>query len=734
MSRFFNIGPAAGSLPTPSKFPGASDNSKILNCALYAQANDKIMNLSGYYVSTGDLDLPGDIDIRGVGNAVIDASQRVDVLTSSFTRGTIRVKGSVGAPIALNKNIVGGKSSVVSISKSGTTATIVTYAPHKLTTGDFAWIIFGAAYTSLPAGGLYFVTQSIASEMMAYTAPVTVVVTNANTFSYTVDVAAPASISASSMFVIANDRVISTVSNHGLVAGDSVEISSDKTVPAISGYQAVEIAEAAKVTRVISPTIAVLDRPLKYSYQTSLNAEIRKLVMPSGSISDVTILGRGSTGTVNSNDGDSGLSLLMVDHFTVNNVTVKNCEAFSFSFHQFGTIIANGLVARANFSDDAGRLTGETKLPYAIAEGSWFDSLQINDADIVGNFRHGICEATESALRGISGNMEVNNPKIVGSLSNCIATHYPNDGFRLSGGFLSGSEYGLDARAGDVYVEGTKGWGGYGLLTFYGFCDDVVVRDVRGGGYSREMISFQPTDGALYEPSNFDVDGVKCDGARRVVAAISANTTYQMTTNIRNIDGTNIEFEHVYVNSPASKPGRTKIKNVTGSNGYTSGAASLIPVSVINHLKVSLEDIDVEKTGGQTNYAYSLTNCTGIEIGRNVSQDTITTVALTIVGGAVTINRTDDFTAYLRGEGLVADDLDQIIGLKAGQRIRFLRYSETITIRDQSVSGLAVSAGAIQTPSSAAVVVSGAYNSVEIEGVSIVSGIVYPVVVRVATA
>ncbi len=727
-----NIANNPNRAPRPQDFAGASDNAKIVTCAQYAQANTGVMEFSGTYTNTGDITLPGGVHYKGVGgNAIIDGSGRSDALASSFLRGAFKVQGSIEGGLSLATSI--GPTQAVSwasCTRSGTTATITTVSPHGLTTGDYAWHIYGAGYPSLGAGGLFFLSQGQATEQMHLTAPFLVSVVSPTVYVVYVDSGAPSSFSPLSISTYKNHLMVKTVSAHGYSAGDWVEVSSNRTLPAVSGYQPIPLAELAQVSRVLDANTVILSASLTYQYYVSDGAKVRRVTLPDGAISDLTFKGRGSTNTPNLNDGDNGFSLDLVGDWTLDRVASNQCELFSFSFHRFRSIVANNLKSFARFTDDAGRTNSahETKLPYGIAWGSWFQKLQLNSPVIMGNHRHGIAGATESAIAGISGALEINNPTIIGSLSNCIATHFDNFGMRVMGGFLSGHSYGLDARYGNVLVDGTRGSGGEGLLNFYGRCSDIVVRNVYGESYASAMVKFVPSEGPLFVPAQLDVDGVRCYGALFAVYALSLNTYQPMDVRVRNVHAVGVQYNSVLIQSPSGQKGRSNVNGVTGNSVGIAQGASSIPVSVSNQTFTQVDNVDVPPSAGQTAYGYSFSGVDKFALGEGIIRDVSAYEVYTIVSGKITIKRIDDHACAVRGEGSVADNLDEIVGISEGQRILLSRYAETITFRDRSVSGLSLGQGVIETPGGTNITV-GDYNDfVEIQGVSNGGTLAYAVV------
>lgn len=713
---------------------GASDGAKIVAAAAYAAANTGELWFDRTYTVTGDLQLPGGVHYRakpGIGK--IDGSARTDTLANDYLRGTLKVQGSRGSPVTLSADIGGGMGvTPLSITAAAGVATVTTYGNHGLQNGGLGWLLFMGSYPQLPAGGLYFACQSQSTEQMPLTVPHTITVTGAKTFTFPVDPAAPASMSVGSWHVRPNDNVIRTGAAHGLVAGDAVEISSDKLVPQISGAQAVRYGEMARVTRVISSTVAVLDRPLKYSYAVADNAVVRKLSLEKRVLfSDLEIIGRGSTEAASYDFGDTGLSVDLVQSFELNRVFTKDMAWFGVTMHRFEHGVCNSIRDEAILSDDAGRITGIMKEKYSHVWGGWFGSLVMNSPVAIGNARHHLTEATHGGVNmpGISGALEVNNPYYVGSTSNCIATHYPNDGFRVRGGFVSGDEYGLDARGGNLDVDGLRGYGGRGLINAYGFLNSTRINNVSGENYSGTAIFVNQYDGALYTQPTIRISDARLKNVSRGIFVNSSNTTYELDCVVAGAGIDGCELEPVRINGNATALGKASVSGVWARRSNYS--TSLIPVVLSNLNSVSLENIKGVPEPGQTNYGYSVSNVTGLRLGENVDVATNATL-MTISGGVLDVSvRADDFTIAVRGEGNVADNLDKIVGLRAGQRITLLRYSEVITVRDGSVSGILSNQGAIQTEANASLVLDDAYDSIVIEGLTTSTGPVYARVVTV---
>lgn len=732
--------------PRPQDF-GGTDTAAIDRVMNYAARETGEVQFAGVYERTvSQLDLLPGLDYVGVGSrgAIFDGSglPKTDTgLVSDFTRGLLKISsGSRGSPVLLDADVVSNKNfRVSSLSKSGTTATVVTGSPHGLATGDLVWMIWPGGWPSLPANGLYFLSQAQSTEQMPLTQPFSVVVVNDTTFSYTVDAGAPEGVfsGASAFLGWKNDRQIVTSTAHGLNVGDWVEVSSDKTVPAVPGYQVVQYGEIAQVVRCPDQYRAVLDRPIKYEYLVADNACFRALDLPDAKIRNITIIGRGSTETTTNYDGDSGLSVDLMGDVLIEDVRIRDCAYLSMTVRRARSIVINRPVIEAVFADDAGRATGVTKECYGIAYGNWYDKLSINDAYVHGNFRHGICETTSggSNYPGIGGRVEINNPTVIGSTSNCMATHFPNDGLRVFGGFVSGNEFGLDARGGHVLVDGLRGEGGWGLINIYGFCHDVQVKNVTGRNFLRMGMQVAPSAGSAYTQPVVTVENCNfINTGLYGVYIYSYNVDYSMITRVRDCHIVGALYEGVHVESQGDKPGQTSIVGISGADLNRSSAVTTYAANMINQDRVFVDDIRVVPTGGQANYGVSFASCTNIVLGDRIDRATTPLVTLTIdEDGAIDVStRADDFVAVIKGAGGVADNLDYIKGLRAGQRVTLFRFSETITIRDNRGSPPS-GAVAIQTPGSTNITISSAYNAITIIGVNNSGANIYPVVEIVRT-
>lgn len=724
------IGDFLSRLPRPEDF-GGNDAASIERAANYAASNTGVLEFDGIYPVTRNIDLPSGVRYVASRRTRLDGSARADSVNNGYTSGTLAIiPGTRGGAVSLDADIqpVSG-CSAKTITHSAGVATFETYEPHGYSTGDLVWNLYAGGYSSLPSGGLYFLSQAASDEMMPLTTPFEVTVTDPTHFTFVVDPAAPSSLAVSSIYSTRNHLLVSTVSAHGCAIGDTIEITSNAAVPVLTGSQTINYAEKLTVARVLSSTQLVVAAAPRVAYLVSDSASVRKLNMGGATeIDGFNIVGRGSTETVTKGDGDTGINADLLSHIGIRNTRVHNCENFSFNVQRCGSAVFDACAATASFTDDAGRVSGIVKYPYAFNYGGHIESVIFRDTYIRGNFRHGIVEATDGSNPGYSQQVIIENPDIRGTVSNCIATHYPNEGYTVRGGYLSGNEYGIDARAGDLTVDGVRGSGGYGLVIASGSAENIDIRNVRGDNYLREMIFIKPSGDVNALPTaRVGIADVFARNVRRAVYYLAPSGGLRArSVSVERVYSDKTEFDAIRVDFDASNGGDITIDAVTGLD-VQRGAVTKTVVFVNNASAGSIDNVGGSCTTG-TLVPITMSNSAGVWRGKKTFGAQNVVPPLTISSGAITIPYRGNHMFRIIGEGATADDLDAILGLNAEQEITLIRNSSPITIRDSSTSGVASSSGAIQTPGNTSIVLDSSFKFVTIKGANIGGSDVYPIV------
>lgn len=725
--------------PTPQDFGMATGElaspDGVNRCVDYAARETGEMLFNAVYYPSGPIEIVGNMSYLATRNSRIDGSlANIGAFNDEddYLNGIVTAVGkSVGSAIALDADIVSQSAASVNgnITRTSTTATINTYGPHGLTSNDFADVLFGGGYSAGIASLMPYLTQAQSSEQMPLTTPVQVTRISDTQFTYTVSGSATTPVSGSSVYVVKNNRMLKTVSAHSLAAGDWVELNTNVNVEVLTGSQTIKAAEKLRVARVIDSTTAILQGQVKYDHLVSNGATMRKLTMIERIyIENMHITGRGSTGTTNV-DGENGIALDLVEEVISDGLRVDNCEQFGVSLQRYGRAVFDNFSSRATFTDDAGRVSGVTKTPYAFCYGGHGNSLVMNAPWVEGPWRHSFAEATPGANPGVTDIVEINNPHFVGALSNCIATHFPCDGYTIRGGLLSGNDFGMDIRCGKLLATGVKGRGGNGLATIYGHLNDIVMENCQhDNGMNAAVLISGSSSGSSTKRPTIKLRNIRGNNVRRVVDASLSSAAFTRM-DIDDILGENIEFEAVNVSFDSTNKGHLRVGRVDADNVYRGTSGTAVSVRIANASRLELRGLDATKSSISSALAqYSMTGCEDTSIslvnGQQIDQ-------VTISSGAITLQRGDDHTLVVRGEGSTADNLDQIIGGKPGQEITLVRYSETITVRDSATSSVAYDAGAFQTPSGSSITLDSSYKHIIVKMLGTGS---YSVVSTVATS
>lgn len=702
--------------PRPQDF-GGSDVAAIERAATYAASQIGEMQFAGAYEPATNVNVAAGVVYRGR-SAALDCSARTDSILNGYTDGILTVPaGTKGTAVSLAVDIeptTGGP--VKAITASSGTASIETYAPHGFSVGDYVWMIFAAGFSALPDGMLYFVSQGIGTTTLPRTLPFLITaVADSTHFSYAVDNAAPSSISASSVFFYHNDVMVKTSTAHGLAVNQYIEITSTALIPVPSGDQTIAYAEKLRVQRVVDTETVIVDAPPKHPYLVANDAVVSLLSLAKTTeFHDLLIIGRGSTGTATSGDGDSGIACDLIERFLARHVVVKDCERFSFCIQR--PLIADHQYCRAiaHFSDDAGRTSGVTKEPYAFCYGGHAQSVKFDHCSVAGTFRHGIVEATIATNPGYTQTVEIDTPDIRGTVNNCIACHSPNEGYTVRGGYLSGNQWGIDSRTGNLLVDGTQGSGGWGLINASGSIRRLIVKHVRGANYARPTVFIAPESSSGFTPDLklVSVRDVYSENAEQAVLISADGTTRAERIEIENIQSEGSVFAAVSVTLDATNKGEVNIRGVRGNNTAT-GQSTKAVVALTNVDGGFVDNIVGSCTSG-TLVPVSTSNVTGVCFGRNIPGQA--PASATIASGILTLSRTDDHAILVGGEGGSADNLDKLSGLAAGQRAVLCYAGQAITVRDIAVSGATLAAGGIKTPDAGSVILSSNVQEVTVYG------------------
>ena len=629
--------------------------------------------------------------------------------------------GSEGAAVSLAADIREPRSlPIQSITASGGTATLTTYEPHGFAVGDYIWVLYPGGWSQSleDAGAFYFICQQNSShEMLALTVPHKVLsVPAANELTFAVDTAAPSNFSmAQSCFVAANSIAAKLADTSGFSAGNYVLLRTNRDVPVYSGSQTIKYAEIQRIERVSGDWL-IFSETVGVDYLVAENARLAPLnLAPPVRFVRPRIRGRGSSGITTPSygqidaAGDIGLQVHLNECAIIEGAEITDCERVGIDIQRNFVSVINEADIQLYSTNDGGRQTGLCPLPYGINYGSYCRYVHISGVRGTGNTRHWITEATDGSFGGYTQFVTIRDCMLHGGLSDMVTTHYPNRGYvaeNIRGEGL-GNVAVLECRSGKLIARNIEGHGVDFVVYAYGHSDEIDVRDIRGYGISGAAVFIAPSS-ALNTHLSITARDIRVRGAKRAFYMYwsGGGTNAQATIDIDGVDAHDCTTAPVRVNTVPSA--FLSARNINGCNVCTSYDSYLISVS--------------DSVWGVTENLTSTPT-----ISRRVPEDAEIRferrgkhggferedVIAQITNGAVEVVRGDDFVLTLRGEGYSADDLDQITGMRHGQIITLQRYSEAITVRDGSSSGLG--ADGIQTRNSADVVLDSSYKCLHVQ-------------------
>ena len=726
-------------LPDVANPSPAQQRQALLDAAAEAKSNGATLMVDRDIVLDQPVELPDGVQYDFQGHS-IDLRQTPvpnDPYVSYYNEPGVSItSGSVGSYTPVQSNakpprLVHAKTAT----QSGGTATMETYTPHGLSVGDWVWVFYPGGWHQYleDDGAFYYLSQLNSSkEMLAFGLPKQITaVPDATHFEFAVDPAAPSPLNAAyNYFVAPVSNAVKLADVSGWQPGDYAMLTSDRNIPVASGTQTIKVAQAFRVERIDPSGWLVFSGNVDHEYLTSENARVAKIAYSKPTeIRNLTVIGRGASGITTPSygagsspidaAGDIGLQAHLCEHVRLENIQVIDCERLGIDVQRCYSAHLEGIRIKLSTSNDGGRQTGNCPLTYAINYGGAMNQIVIRDVVSEGNTRHHITESTYGWWPGFTRQVVIENVFCRGGLSNAITTHYPNRGYAVRNVWaeLSGNASAIESRAGNLQAENIEAIGGTYAVNAYGLVEDINLKNIRARG-CMAGVYLNPFDTVGQTHRNIAVEDLNTQDCERSIHVYDA-TAQQLVAKFRNIVAENCGAEPIKVEKP-NGDAWIEIHGLDVHGGGSTYAAYFPDADT----KGTLRDV---KAWPPRQYLLPMDQAARFEMHGNIVGFDLTVPVVEISGGAITIQRGDDHTILLRGEGQTADVLTHIHGLRHGQTITLQRYSETITLKDSSGSG------GIQTPNSADVVIDSVYRVVRVFGASS-GGAIYPVVVEVNTA
>ena len=418
------------------------------------------------------------IGLTGTGTNL--GSLNTTYVTTNITTGTtVTVNGGIGkGTITINGGTVkaldsgymltadtiepvGAVAGILSGTRSGTTITQITDAPHGLVPGQLIWVLGDPDITGDDIDEVATTTSqdcfyTVGGRSVGRSIPVavaTVPTTASYTYEYAGDLTGQDTVmdTAALSYVFHASDVIRVADSSRFSRGERVLVGSLRERGRDNEH--CNIGEYAIIGRILNSTMIRLQSDVRESYAIADGARVFKLAECENIVFDgITFVGHGhNPNTYNSNNViQRGDSCLVLNH--VHNLQVRNCkfidldlQSINIAYCHVAHIYNNTIVQDQR--DQAGATYGVIDIQYGINYGAAGEDIILEQNSIYGG-RHAIVQGGSTAQTdfGVARNVRILANYCAGQWLEAISTHQGSDTVLYSHNYITGARGGINPR------------------------------------------------------------------------------------------------------------------------------------------------------------------------------------------------------------------------------------------------------------------------------------------------